>query len=146
MRIKWILSAAVVATSVIFSFVGTASAGNWYFTCNDDGYIHVNGPGWTCQTNTKCGPTAKLPMGDGFEIIFSEKTKVSPTGQAFLKRLEKEGTAMVKRAPVEGAPPKIKGRPEAIYLRPADVGTVLGALLTKIDPNWKAESSPQDKK
>lgn len=144
MKIKWILSAVVFAASVWFAGAASAETPVWYQTCNSDGFVYTttvysNGSYCVVNTGVKCGALANFPMGDGFKIIFSKKTQVSPAGQAFLNRLEKEGMAPVKRIPVrvKGAAPELPGRPETIELRPADVGPVLARFLTSIDPDWR---------
>ena len=140
------LLTAVVATSVIFAFAGTASARFW-FSCNIDGHHHCDVNGMDIKCNAKCGPGMKSPpMGDGFLIIVSEKTQVSPKGQAFLDYLEKNGIAELKRTDVAGGPRKPSGRPETISLRPEDVRPALARFLAKIDPDWKKESLSKDKK
>jgi len=145
MELKWILSAAVVAASVDFSFVDTAASAevtSFYLTCNSDGYMHSHtfySNGSYCDVNTevKCGPQANLPMGGGFKFIFAEKSQISPTAQAFLKRVESSGLAEVKRIPAKSAPSKLSDRAEAIYLKQSDVGPVLARFWTSIEPNWR---------
>ena len=150
------LLTAVVAASVIFAFAGTASARitGMYFTCNIDGFHHceVTHEDGTVQEyvcSSRCGPGSKwtYPNGEGVKIVVSEKRQISSTGEKFLKVLEKEeGMLALKLSPVKGTPPKRSERSETIYLAPADVRHTLAACLSKIDPDWKKETSPKEKK
>src|SRR5688572_14538060 len=106
MKSRRTLLAAVVTTSVMFSFAGTASAlQGMFFVCNSDGFEHCltyyEDPTGYCDVTTgkKCGPEVQFQLGGGFEIVFSETTQVSPAGQAFLDRLEKRGMAVAERVP-----------------------------------------------
>lgn len=163
MRFRKILWAAAVALSMSFALnvalPATASAKvvSLVWTCNSDGFEHVvitydDGTTQEYITNA-CGPS--IAAGGGFNVLFSDATRVSESGQAFLLAIETDGFSSPRRVPArdgEAPAPRgtIIGQPfvpgggtpgeqQTIELRPEDVGPVLAAFLARIDPDWKTE-------
>lgn len=127
-----------------------------YATCNSDGWIHIHflfpdGSTNEYSSDVPCGPIMHMGPSDVFEFVLSDRTRMSPKGKEFLAAFEKrlrEGSPTPRRVGV-GSGTAARGPAgliETIYLRPADVGPGLDALLTRISKDWKRDSSPKSAK
>jgi hypothetical protein len=134
---------ALVAAGVAMTPQSLSAKIIWFaWTCNSDGHYHLqfvsegssNVQEWVLG---ECGgPRMNISPGAGFEVIFSEKTQVSPAGMTFLNTVEQRGDMGTPRRAREAGAEKPTDRPETIYLRPSDVRPVLAALLTQLDRGW----------
>ena len=149
MKIGRMLSVVGVAASLAFASTASAKVVSAVWTCNSDGFYHVvftydNGSGgeWIYG---ECGPG--IAIGHGFKLSFSEKTMVTPNGQAFLNSLEKRGAIAARRVSAQAARASRapSARMETIQLRQSDVGPQLAAFLTGIDADWRKEGAGETK-
>lgn len=139
-----ILLAAFVAGSVLFpSLASAAKLVSAVWTCNSDGYLHVvltSDDGTVQEWITRpCGPS--IAVGAGFNLVFSDKARVTPKGRAFLNTIEagttisprRTGTSRARVAPVGST------RAELVSMTVGDVGPRLAALLTILEPSWQRD-------
>lgn len=143
MKFRMVVLAALVAGSVLFPSIASAKIVSAVATCNSDGWLHVvftYDDGTTQDWGIRpCGPT--IAMGAGFNLVFSDRARISPSGQAFLNTFETDGTISARRveAPSTRAGLNREERTETVAIRMGDVRPRLAALLTAADPNWKRD-------
>lgn len=144
MKFRKILLAAVVALIVSFPAIASAKVVSVEWTCNSDGWEHViftYEDGTTREWITKeCGPASPIAVGGGFNLLFSDNTRVSERGQTFLNAMETGEIMSPRRVPArdaEATRSSSRGM-ETIHLKTADVGPRLAAFLTHVDPDWNA--------
>lgn len=159
MKFRTVLLAAVLALSVVFPSAASAKLVSAVWTCNSDGFLHVVmtfDDGSTQEWITKaCGPDSPSPiaMGGGFTLLFSESTRISERGQAFLDGMEAGEAISSTRVRVRDRDPMAVGNPigiaigthmdpgslETIHLRSDEVGPRLTAFFTRIDRDWNGQ-------
>ena len=142
MTFRMMLLAAFVAGSALFPSIASAKIVGAVWTCNSDGFQHVvltYEDGSTREWITRaCGPS--IAMGARFSLVFSDKARVTPAGQAFLNSIETSGTISAKRVKTPSIPSAAApARTEIVSITLSDVRPGLAALLSTFEPNWQRE-------
>lgn len=129
--------------AVVLSPSKASAESTYIYTCNIDGYIHMDvttsdGTQMHFATPIRCGPGLMVANGDNMRVIVGRKTEIPTAGQGFLAHLERGGPGAPKRVAVDRRGPVVgTGRTTTIYLHPDRVGPNLGRLLTAVDPKWR---------
>jgi len=144
LKLRMVLLAALVAGSL--SLPGTASARivSVIWTCNSDGFEHVIATDHNGNTHefisSRCGPIA---FGGGFNLLLSERSRVSERGQTFLDGMEAgEAIPSTRVRDRDSGTVGDPGDLETIHLRSDEVGPRLAAFFTRIDRDWDGEPGP----